>query len=188
MFFGWLADRLGRKRLFFITLSVLSTATAATAFSVDIASFAIFLFITFAVKPSPRPPVNFMLFLALAVGNVFTINGFNRAAIGAAVYWSCSIRVSLIRNSVGGSPSSSRRPCRPHFLLRLWLPESPRWLTTHGRADEAERVVSDIESKFIALAPTTDLPRVRLRARDSTPLRMVAHTFFKQIVEERWSV
>jgi MFS family permease len=31
LFFGWLTDRLGRKRLFFITLAVYLLATAATA-------------------------------------------------------------------------------------------------------------------------------------------------------------
>ena len=46
LFFGWLTDRLGRKKLFFITLSVYLTATAATAFSWNIASFAIFRFLT----------------------------------------------------------------------------------------------------------------------------------------------
>src|SRR5713101_2312658 len=31
MFFGWLTDRLGRKKLFFVTLTVYLIATAATA-------------------------------------------------------------------------------------------------------------------------------------------------------------
>ena len=42
IFFGWLTDRLGRKKLFFITLSVYLLATAATAASWDIFSFAFF--------------------------------------------------------------------------------------------------------------------------------------------------
>ena len=46
MFFGWLTDRLGRKRLFFITLSVYLVATAATAFSWNLWSFAMFRFVT----------------------------------------------------------------------------------------------------------------------------------------------
>ena len=39
IFFGWLTDRLGRKKLFFITLSVYLVATAATAFSWNLWSF-----------------------------------------------------------------------------------------------------------------------------------------------------
>jgi predicted MFS family arabinose efflux permease len=46
VFFGWLTDRLGRKRLFFITLAVYSLATAATALSWDIWSFMAFRFLT----------------------------------------------------------------------------------------------------------------------------------------------
>ena len=46
IFFGWLTDRLGRKKLFFLTLAVYLTATAATAFSWNIASFAFFRFLT----------------------------------------------------------------------------------------------------------------------------------------------
>ena len=44
--FGWLTDRLGRKKLFFITLSVYLLATAATALSWNLASFALFRFVT----------------------------------------------------------------------------------------------------------------------------------------------
>src|SRR5262249_42351143 len=46
LFFGWLTDRLGRKRLFFITLAVYLVATASTALSWDLASFALFRFFT----------------------------------------------------------------------------------------------------------------------------------------------
>src|SRR4249920_1974672 len=46
LFFGWLTDRLGRKRLFFITLAVYLFATAATALSWNLASFALFRFLT----------------------------------------------------------------------------------------------------------------------------------------------
>src|SRR6187551_2266123 len=46
LFFGWLTDRLGRKKLFFITLAVYLTATAATAFTWNIWSFALCRFVT----------------------------------------------------------------------------------------------------------------------------------------------
>src|SRR5262247_761856 len=46
LFFGWLTDRLGRKKLFFITLAVYLVATAATAFSWDFWSFALFRALT----------------------------------------------------------------------------------------------------------------------------------------------
>src|ERR1700731_1383501 len=46
LFFGWLTDRLGRKRLFFITLAVYLLATASTALSWNLASFALFRFFT----------------------------------------------------------------------------------------------------------------------------------------------
>ena len=49
IFFGWLTDRLGRKRLFFVTLAVYLVATAATALSWNLWSFALFRFFTGAV-------------------------------------------------------------------------------------------------------------------------------------------
>src|SRR6185437_2988099 len=64
------------------------------------------------------------------------------------------------------------------FLMRLWIPESPRWLMTHGHADKAATIVAAIEARFAQLPAVEDLPRVRLRARKSTPLRIVAHVLF----------
>src|ERR1700676_1931640 len=44
--FGWLTDRIGRRKLFFITLALYLTATAATALSWSVASYALFRFLT----------------------------------------------------------------------------------------------------------------------------------------------
>jgi hypothetical protein len=51
---------------------------------------------------------------------------------------------------------------------------------THGRAQEAQRVIEGIEHHFEKLSPAHDLPRVRLRPRKYTPLREVAQTLFKR--------
>jgi MFS family permease len=34
------------------------------------------------------------------------------------------------------------------FVMRMWIPESPRWLVTHGRPDEAEAIVASIETSL----------------------------------------
>src|SRR4029077_11614415 len=46
LFFGWLTDRLGRKKLFFITIAVYLTATALTGLSWNGFSFFLFRFFT----------------------------------------------------------------------------------------------------------------------------------------------
>ncbi|TCO12745.1 sugar transport protein [Camelimonas lactis] len=68
------------------------------------------------------------------------------------------------------------------LFMRMWLPESPRWLMTHGRVAEAEAIVADIEQRFIAsghtLAPVTE--KVRLRSRTHTPIREVFDVLFRR--------
>src|SRR6185437_5725471 len=72
------------------------------------------------------------------------------------------------------------------FLMRMWIPESPRWLMTHGRVDEANKVVDGIEADFRARGHRLGdepLAVMRLRTRRFTPLAEVANTLFR--VERR---
>jgi MFS family permease len=67
------------------------------------------------------------------------------------------------------------------FVMRMWIPESPRWLMIHGRPDRAEAIVADIERSVLGDAPDRrqqTFPKIRLKIRDHTPLREVAHTLF----------
>jgi MFS family permease len=67
------------------------------------------------------------------------------------------------------------------LVMRLWIPESPRWLVTHGFPLAALAVVRGIEAQFFTRGdhpPVHEQPKVRLRMRDHTPLREVVRTLF----------
>jgi len=67
------------------------------------------------------------------------------------------------------------------FIMRLWIPESPRWLVIHGRPAEGEAIMSAIEAGLHqpAAAPGSErLPRIRLATRHFTPLRDVMEALF----------
>ena len=186
--FGWLTDRLGRKKLFFVTLAVYLVATAATATSWNFASFVFFRFMTGAGIGGEYAAINSTiqeLIPARYRGRTdLAINGsfWVGAALGAAV--------SIVLLGASGLDPDLR--WRLAFLvgaalglvilfMRMWIPESPRWLATHGRAPEAERVVAEIEDRVRShghvIAPV-DGERARLRARSHTSLREVAATLF----------
>jgi MFS family permease len=188
LFFGWLTDRLGRKKLFFITLAVYLVATAATAFSWNLWSYVLFRFVTGAGIGGEYTAINSTI-QELIPARVrgwtdLVINGsfWMGAALGAGgsiilldpAYFDTDTgwRLAFLIGAVLGLII---------FFMRLWLPESPRWLMTHGRADEADRIVREIEEPFRRvglLADSTPLPGIRLRARTHTALTEVARTLF----------
>ncbi len=187
LFFGWLTDRLGRKKLFFITLTVYLVATAATAASWNIASFALFRFITGAGIGGEYAAINSTIqeliparvrgWTDLVINGSFWV-GAAMGALGSLVL----LDPDVINPEVGWRLAFliGASLALVIFFMRLWLPESPRWLMTHGRADEAHRVIDAIERRFENVPPAHDLPRVKLRTRMSTPLWEVAQTLFQR--------
>ena len=180
LFFGWLTDRLGRKKLFFITLAVYLTATAATALSWDFASYALFRFITGAgiggeytainstiqeliparVRGWTDLAINGSFWVGAAAGAVASIVLLDPAVIDPSIGWRLAYLIGAALGVV-------------IFFMRLWIPESPRWLMTHGRPARAQAVVAEIEQR-LASAPSGQAARVKLRARTHTPLWEVA--------------
>jgi MFS family permease len=188
LFFGWLTDRLGRKNLFFITLALYLSATAATATSWDIGSFVVFRFLTGAgiggeytainstiqelvparVRGWTDLCINGSFWVGAAVGALGSIVLLDPAIIDPEIGWRLAFLIGAALALV-------------IFIMRLWIPESPRWLMTHGRIEEAERIVAAIEAELASSgkrATPGPLPRSRLRARRSTPLREVVETLF----------
>jgi len=186
LFFGWLTDRLGRKKLFFITLAVYLLATAATALSWDFASFAAFRFLTGAGIGGEYAAINSTIQELIPA----RVRGWNDLVVNGSFWIGAALGAGgaiVLLDPQLIDPEYGWRLCfgigaalaLVIFTMRLWLPESPRWLMTHGRAAEAERVVADIERRVMAderMTPPVGLPRVRLRARTHTPLVEVIDT------------
>ncbi len=188
LFFGWLTDRLGRRRLFFITLFLYIGATAATAFSWSLWSFLLFRFLTGAGIGGEYTAINSTIqeftparyrgWVDLTINGTFWIG----AALGAAG------AVFLLDPAIAGGDLGWRLCFGIGavlglliMLMRLWVPESPRWLMIHNQPQHAERIVADIERHYhergIAIPPLQD-PPLKLRARDHTPLREAFQSLF----------
>jgi len=152
LLFGWLTDRWGRRRLFFITLTVYLLGTGATAFARDFWQFALFRAVTGAGIGGEYAAINSAIQeliparyrgrTDLAINGSFWL-GAVLGAIGAVLLldprhlsvdlgWRCAFGIGAVLGAVV-------------LLLRRWLPESPRWLSLHGRATEAEQVMQQIE-------------------------------------------
>jgi MFS family permease len=189
IFFGWLTDRLGRKKLFFITLTTYMVATIATACSWNLASFAVFRFFTgagiggeyTAVNSTIQElvPARFRGWTDLTINGSFWI-GAAIGAIGSIFLLDGSLfspetgwRVAF---AIGGGISVVI------FAMRLWIPESPRWLITHGHGHEADKIVDGIEKDFEREGYKWDrspMKPAQLKARTHTPLVEVATAIFK---------
>ncbi len=189
LFFGWLTDRWGRKKLFFLTLGLYLIATAGTAFTWDLPSFALMRFLTGAGIGGEYSAINSAIQELIPARRRgwtdLVING--SFWIGAALASGASILLldpRVIDPEIGWRLAFFGGAVIGVFilLLRRFVPESPRWLATHHRAEEAERVIEGIEARVRAEGHVLpDLPPVdtRVTPRHATSMQEVFTALFR---------
>ncbi len=178
LLFGYSTDRLGRKRLFTITLLLYLCATALTALSWNFMSYAIFRAFTGAgiggeyaainsaidelIPARLRGRVDLIIngsfWIGAALGSGATILFLDTGLVPIAVGWRLAFGIGAILG-LG------------IIFLRHSVPESPRWLMVHGRAREAEEIVSNVEQQITGhkLQPPPVGETIRVRTRTHTP-------------------
>ena len=157
LLFGYGADRFGRKKLFFITVTVYLCGTALSAFSWNFASYAIFRALTGAgiggeyaainsaidelIPARVRGRVDLMIngsyWWGAALGAIGTVILLDPRRIPIWLGWRCAFGIGATLGLVV-------------IFFRRWIPESPRWLMIHGRNDKAEEIVAEVERQVAA--------------------------------------
>src|SRR3954452_3446197 len=152
--FGYLTDLWGRKKLFTVTLGLYLVAAFLTAFSWDFWSFAFFRFFTGAgiggeysainsaideliparVRGQVDLAINGTFWLGAAGGSLATIVLLDRSLLPIDVGWRLGFGIGAVLGLVV-------------IFFRNSVPESPRWLMTRGRKEEAERIVAEVERR-----------------------------------------
>src|SRR6187200_1698658 len=188
LFFGQLTDRFGRKKLFLITLGVYTVATVLTAFSMSPAWYFACRFLTGAGIGGEYAAINSALdeliparyrgrvdvaingsfWIGAAGGALLTIPLLNPTLVDPAWGWRLAFGLGAIL-AVG------------ILIVRRHVPESPRWLFIHGRQDEGEEIVRDIETTVVDETGKA-LPSVgqtiTIRQRKTISIPEIARTVF----------
>ena len=152
LLFGYLTDRFGRKRLFLVTLGLYLAATLLTAASFNVWWFFIFRFLTgmgiggeysainsaidelipARVRGTVDLLVNGSYWLGTAAGAAATLVLLDPKILAIDVGWRLCFGIGAVLGIA-------------ILIVRRLIPESPRWLFTHGRPEEADVVVASIE-------------------------------------------
>jgi MFS family permease len=188
LFFGQLTDKLGRKKLFMVSLGVYTVATVLTAFSMNPMWYFAARFLTgtgiggeyaainsaidelIPAKYRGRVDVaiNGSFWIGAVGGSLLTIPLLDPTVIDQAWGWRLAFGLGAIL-AVG------------ILLVRRNVPESPRWLFIHGREDEAEEIVKEIERTVEQESGTTldsVSETITIRQRTSIGIPMIARTVF----------
>ena len=196
LLFGYGTDRFGRKKLFFVTVAVYLIGTALSAFSWSFGSYAVFRAITGAgiggeyaainsaidelIPARVRGRVDLMIngsyWIGAALGSAATLVLLNPRYFPISLGWRFAFAIGAILGLI-------------IIFFRRWIPESPRWLMIHGRNEEAERIVTQVE-RSVALRRSNGVmeywsavPEITLCDVSITPtrIRTRTHTPWREI-------
>jgi MFS family permease len=184
LFFGHLTDRFGRKKLFMATLVLYMLATVATAFATEVWMFFLFRALTgFGIggeysainsaideliparnRGRVDLAINGSFWVGAALGGLVSLFLLDDGVFATDLGWRLAFGLGAILSLA-------------ILLVRRHVPESPRWLFIHGREQEAERIVDEIERQ-VAAETSRELPRpegtIAIRQRDVIPFREIA--------------
>jgi MFS family permease len=186
--FGYLTDRLGRKRLFLVTLAVYLTATALSGLAPGYAVFVVLRFfagtgiggeysainsaidelVPARMRGQVDLAINGSYWIGVGLGAGVTLLVLDPAILPMSIGW----RVGFGSGAVLGLAI---------LLVRRDLPESPRWLLAHGHVKAAvatiERIETEVHGPGGAIRVTTTTVSVaRIRVAGPVGLRHVFHT------------
>src|SRR3954468_2481910 len=197
LFFGYLTDRLGRKKLFISPPLVYLVATVATGLSWSALSFWVFRFFTGFGIGGEYAAINSAIdeliparargFVDLAINGSYWLGAaagaalsgilLNKNLLGADLGW----RLSFFLGAALGIAI---------MIVRRYVPESPRWLMIHGRNEEAEELVESIEEDVKRRTGLRELPEpdeaIEIQQRESTGFVEIARTLFSRYPRRSW--
>jgi MFS family permease len=190
LFFSYLTDRFGRKKLFLITLAVYLIFSFLTAFSWNFWSFVVFRFIAgtgiggeySAIYSAVDEliPARFRGQVALAISGSYWIGAMLGSALSILL-----LNPNFVSQYYGWRIAfwlgAALGLCI--LLIRRYVPESPRWLITHGRTEEAEETTEVIENQ-VREQTGRDLPPVGgqpivVEQRQSIGFGLIARAMFQ---------
>jgi MFS family permease len=190
LFFSYLTDRFGRKKLFLITLAVYLIFSFLTAFSWNFWSFVVFRFIAgtgiggeySAIYSAVDEliPARFRGQVALAISGSYWIGAMLGSALSILL-----LNPNFVSQYYGWRIAfwlgAALGLCI--LLIRRYVPESPRWLITHGRTEEAEETTEAIENQ-VREQTGRDLPPVGgqpivVEQRQSIGFGLIARAMFQ---------
>jgi MFS family permease len=184
LIFGQLTDRFGRKRLFMLTLGIYLLGTVLTAVTFSSAWFFVFRFLTGMGIGGEYSAINSAIdeliparhrgrvdisingsyWLGGVGGSLLSVVMLNTAIFPTNLGW----RLSFVLGAVIGLAV---------LLVRRNVPESPRWLFIHGREQEAEEIVKDIERQVTESTgkelPEPEGEELTVRQRKTIPLPLI---------------